>query len=51
MSQCMEFNRRILTMEEELMVNPQYVKKCVGSQDEDIASTQGSTKIITTYSM
>uniref|UniRef100_A0A1B6L0M0 COP9 signalosome complex subunit 3 n=1 Tax=Graphocephala atropunctata TaxID=36148 RepID=A0A1B6L0M0_9HEMI len=49
MSVCMEFNRRIQTMEEELMVNPQYVKKCVGSQDDDMTPTQGSK--ISTYSM
>lgn len=49
MSMCMEFNRRIQAMEEELMVNPQYVKKCVGPQDEDLTPTQGSK--ISTYSM
>jgi len=49
MSVCMEFNRRIQAMEEELMVNPQYVKKCLGNQDDDLTPTQGSK--ISAYAM
>ncbi|KAH1002278.1 hypothetical protein HUJ04_008377 [Dendroctonus ponderosae] len=32
---CMDFNGRILNMDEELQVNPQYVKKSAGILDED----------------
>ncbi|XP_054286269.1 COP9 signalosome complex subunit 3-like [Macrosteles quadrilineatus] len=49
MSTCMDFNRHIQLMEEELVVNPQYVKKCLGAQDDDLTPTQGTK--ISTYSM
>lgn len=32
---CMELDRQILAMDEEIQVNPQYVKKCTGIQDEE----------------
>lgn len=32
---CMELDRQILAMDEEIQVNPQYVKKCSGVQDEE----------------
>lgn len=32
---CMEFNNRILAMDEEIQVNPQYVKKSAGLQEEE----------------
>lgn len=35
LSLCMELDRQILTMDEEIQVNPQYVKKSSGLQDEE----------------
>ncbi|CAG9770503.1 unnamed protein product [Ceutorhynchus assimilis] len=35
LSLCMEFNNRILLMDEEIQVNPQYVKKTAGLQEEE----------------
>lgn len=35
---CMEFNNRILIMDEEIQVNPQYVKKSAGLQEEEQAT-------------
>lgn len=32
---CMELDKQILAMDEEIQVNPQYVKKCTGVQDEE----------------
>ncbi|KAL1517426.1 hypothetical protein ABEB36_001191 [Hypothenemus hampei] len=32
---CMEFDNRILAMDEEIQVNPQYVKKSAGLQEEE----------------
>ncbi|CAG9862126.1 unnamed protein product [Phyllotreta striolata] len=32
---CMELDRQILAMDEEIQVNPQYVKKATGLQDEE----------------
>lgn len=32
---CMELDRQILAMDEEIQVNPQYVKKASGMQEED----------------
>lgn len=32
---CMELDKQILAMDEEIQVNPQYVKKCTGIQDEE----------------
>lgn len=48
MSMCTELDRRIQAMEEEILVNPQFVKKSCGTQEDD-SPAQGSK--ITTYSM
>lgn len=32
---CMELDKQILAMDEEIQVNPQFVKKVAGMQDED----------------
>lgn len=32
---CMELDRQILQMDEEIQVNPQYVKKASGMQDDE----------------
>lgn len=32
---CMELDKQIRAMDEEIQVNPQYVKKCTGVQDEE----------------
>lgn len=32
---CMELDKQILAMDEEIQVNPQYVKKSSGIQDEE----------------
>ena len=32
---CMDLDRQIMNMDEEIQVNPQYVKKASGVQDED----------------
>ncbi|KAL0278381.1 UNVERIFIED_CONTAM: hypothetical protein PYX00_000218 [Menopon gallinae] len=40
---CMELDRKIQLMEEEIIVNPQFVKKSCGSQDEDLQGTKMST--------
>lgn len=49
MAICKELDRKILQMEEDIMVNPQYVKKCCSTQDDDLGPGQGSK--ISTYSM
>lgn len=41
---CMELDKQILEMDEEIQVNPQYVKRVSGVQDEDQPSK-------TTYAM
>lgn len=33
---CMELDKKIQQMEEEIIINPQFVKKSCGSQDEDM---------------
>ncbi|EEB16413.1 COP9 signalosome complex subunit, putative [Pediculus humanus corporis] len=40
---CMELDKKIQQMEEEIMVNPRFVKKSCGSQDEDLQGTKMST--------
>lgn len=35
---CMELDKQILAMDEEIQVNPQYVKKATGLQDEEQCS-------------
>lgn len=49
MAVCKELDRKIQQMEEDIMVNPQYVKKCCSTQDDDLGPGQGSK--ISTYSM
>lgn len=51
MAVCTDLDRKMQSMEEEIMVNPQYVKKSCGAPDDDLppAPSQGSK--ITTYSM
>lgn len=44
MTMCTDLDRRIQTMEEEIVVNPQYVKKSCGATEEDLTAGQG-TKI------
>lgn len=49
---CMELDRKIQTMEEEIMVNPQFVKKSCGNQEEDLApAATAQTSKANTYSM
>lgn len=40
MSICAELDRRIQEMEEEILIDSQYIKKSSGTQDDDIAPTQ-----------
>lgn len=51
MAVCTDLDRKMQAMEEEIMVNPVFVKKSCGAQDDDLppASTPGAK--ITTYSM
>ena len=51
MAVCTDLDRKMQSMEEDIMVNPQYVKKSCGATDDDLPPipTQGSK--ITTYSM
>ncbi|XP_031634483.1 COP9 signalosome complex subunit 3 [Contarinia nasturtii] len=37
-TQVMELNKQIVKMEEEIKLNPHYVKKSIGNQDEDLVS-------------
>nr|CAG4643898.1 EOG090X04TU [Lepidurus arcticus] len=41
-SLCMELDKQIQKMEEEILVNPQYVKKASGAQDEDLPASAGN---------
>lgn len=48
MSICTDLDRRILSMEEEIIVNPQYVKKACGNQEDDLAApAQPATRSVT----
>lgn len=40
---CMELDKKIQQMEEEIIVNPQFVKKSCGSQEEDLQGGKMST--------
>jgi len=42
MTVCTELDRQIQKMEEEILVNPQYVKKSCGTQEEDLTTAQGA---------
>ncbi|KAG0729015.1 COP9 signalosome complex subunit 3 [Chionoecetes opilio] len=44
MQLCMEVERRLQAMEEEIVVNPQYVQKVVGPQDDEGPSQSSSTQ-------
>nr|CAG4651763.1 EOG090X04TU [Triops cancriformis] len=39
---CVELDKQIQKMEEEILVNPQYVKKASGAQDEDLPASAGN---------
>ncbi|CAB3224909.1 unnamed protein product [Arctia plantaginis] len=49
MAICTKLHQYIQEMDEQIQVNPQYVKKSVGSHDEDMPATSQNSK--TTYSM
>ncbi|KAI8440207.1 hypothetical protein MSG28_001590 [Choristoneura fumiferana] len=49
MAACTKLHQYIQEMDEQIQVNPQYVKKSVGSHDEDMPATSQNSK--TTYSM
>nr|CAD7589576.1 unnamed protein product [Timema genevievae] len=51
MAVCTDLDRKIQSMEEDIMVNPQFVKKSCGAQDDELplASTQSSK--VTAYAM
>lgn len=60
MAACAELDKRVLEMEEEVIVTPQYVRKAFGQSDQDdtttgpppsnVTNTQVQTKL-NTYSM
>ncbi|CAG2057872.1 unnamed protein product, partial [Timema podura] len=51
MAVCTDLDRKIQSMEEDIMVNPQFVKKSCGAQDDELplASTQSSK--VTAYAI
>ncbi|CAH2063281.1 unnamed protein product, partial [Iphiclides podalirius] len=49
MAACTKLHQYIQEMDEQIQVNPQYVKKSAGSHEEDIPATSQNSK--TTYSM
>ncbi|CAG9791965.1 unnamed protein product [Diatraea saccharalis] len=49
MAACTKLHQYIQEMDEQIQVNPQYVKKSVGSHDEDMPATSQNSK--TTYTM
>ncbi|XP_077297976.1 COP9 signalosome subunit 3 isoform X2 [Arctopsyche grandis] len=49
MANCTRLHQHILDMDQQIQVNPQYIKKCVGSQDDELLATTQTSK--TTYSM
>lgn len=60
MEACMELDKRVLEMEEEVVLTPQYVRKACGQNDQDdqtagpaptnVTNVQGQSKQ-STYSM
>lgn len=44
MTACIELDKQILAMDEEININPHYLKKSIGSQDEDMPPTAPTTK-------
>ncbi|XP_049809791.1 COP9 signalosome complex subunit 3 [Schistocerca nitens] len=51
MAVCTDLDRKMQTMEEEIMVNPVFVKKSCGAQDDDLPPATTPASKITTYSM
>lgn len=54
MQLCMEVERRLQTMEEEIVVNPQYVQKVLGPQDDEgpaPSSAQSSSSSSSTFNI
>lgn len=49
MAACTKLHQYIQEMDEQIQVNPQYVKKSIGSHDEDIPATSQNSK--NTYTM
>ncbi|XP_011562449.2 COP9 signalosome complex subunit 3 [Plutella xylostella] len=49
MAACTKLHHHIQEMDEQIQVNPQYVKKSVGTHEEDLPATSQNAK--TTYSM
>ncbi|XP_041973548.1 COP9 signalosome complex subunit 3 [Aricia agestis] len=49
MTSCIKLHQYIQEMDEQIQVNPQYVKKSCGTHDEDIAAASQNSK--TTYTM
>lgn len=41
MKNCIQLDEKLRRMDEEIMVNPQYVQKCSGIQEEDLPGTTG----------
>lgn len=40
-AKVMELNKQLLKMEEEIVLNPSFVKKAVGTQDEELSHVKG----------
>ncbi|XP_066992118.2 COP9 signalosome complex subunit 3 isoform X2 [Anabrus simplex] len=51
MAVCTDLDRKMQSMEEDIMVNPQFVKKSCGAQEDDIPPTTTQGSKISTYSM
>jgi COP9 signalosome complex subunit 3 len=51
MAVCTDLDRKMQSMDEDIMVNPQYVKKTCGAPDDDVPSAPSQGSKITTYSM
>lgn len=39
-AKVMELNKQLLKMEEEIILNPAFVKKSIGSQDDDVSHSK-----------
>lgn len=40
-AKVMELNKQLLKMEEEIVLNPSFVKKAVGTQDDELSHAKG----------
>lgn len=40
-AKVMELNKQLQRMEEEIVLNPNFVKKSIGSQEDDVTHTKG----------